>query len=72
MKKINGIELNYNESQKKIYFILERHRNRYLIIYGWQQIENIQENLLTLYGTSKEFVFLFKVMMVFVQYGISK
>ena len=29
-------------------YSLERRRDRYLIIYGWQQIENIKENVLNL------------------------
>ena len=53
-KKIDGMdELNYHERLKKLkMYSLERRRDRYLIIYGWQQIENIKENVLKL-ETSK-------------------
>merc|ERR1711989_86715 len=49
-KKIDGIEgLNYHERLKKLnMYSLERRRDRYLMIYGWQQIENIKENVLKL------------------------
>merc|ERR1711895_344905 len=49
-KKIDGMEgLNYHERLKKLkMYSLERRRDRYLIIYGWQQIENIKENVLKL------------------------
>ena len=49
-KKIDGMEgLNYHERLKKLnMYSLERRRDRYLIIYGWQQIENIKENILKL------------------------
>merc|ERR1712098_200620 len=48
--KIDGMEgLNYHERLKKLnMYSLERRRDRYLIIYGWQQIENIKENVLKL------------------------
>ena len=48
--KIKGMEeLNYHERLKKLnMYSLERRRDRYLIIYGWQQIENIKENVLNL------------------------
>ena len=49
-KKIDGMDgLNYHERLKKLkMYSLERRRDRYLIIYGWQQIENIKENVLKL------------------------
>merc|ERR1712120_71794 len=49
-RQINGMEgLNYHERLKKLkMYSLERRRERYLIIYGWQQIENIQVNVLKL------------------------
>ena len=41
--------LNYHERLKKLnMYSLERRQDRYLIIYGWQQIENIKENVLKL------------------------
>ena len=41
--------LDYHERLKKLkMYSLERRRDRYLIIYGWQQIENIKENVLKL------------------------
>ena len=49
-KKIDGMEdLDYHERLKSLkMYSLERRRDRYLIIYGWQQIENIKENVLKL------------------------
>merc|ERR1712055_132032 len=49
-RKIEGMEgLDYHERLKKLkMYSLERRRDRYLIIYGWQQIENIKENVLKL------------------------
>ena len=48
--RINGMEgLDYHERLKKLkMYSLERRRDRYLIIFGWQQIENIKENVLNL------------------------
>ena len=48
--KINGMEgLDYHERLKKLnIYSLERRRDRYFIIYGWQQIEGIKENILNL------------------------
>ena len=48
--RIEGIqELNYHERLKKLnMYSLERRRDRYMIIYGWQQIEEINENILKL------------------------
>ena len=41
--------MNYHERLKKLnIYSLERRRDRYLIIYGWQQIEGIKENILKL------------------------
>jgi len=49
-KKINGLEeLNYHERLKKLnMYSLERRRERYMIIYGWQQLEGIKENIMKL------------------------
>ena len=49
-KKIKGMEeLNYHERLKKLnMYSLERRRERYMIIYGWQQLEGIKENVLRL------------------------
>ena len=48
--KINGMEgYDYHERLKKLnMYSLERRRDRYFIIYGWQQIEGIKENVLNL------------------------
>ncbi|CAL4121142.1 unnamed protein product, partial [Meganyctiphanes norvegica] len=48
--KINGMEgYDYHERLKKLnMYSLERRRDRYFIIYGWQQIEGIKENILNL------------------------
>ena len=48
--RIEGIqELDYHERLKKLnMYSLERRRDRYMIIYGWQQIEEIKENVLKL------------------------
>ena len=48
--KINGMEsLNYHERLKSLeMYSLERRRERYFIIYGWQQIEGIKENIMNL------------------------
>ena len=48
--KINGIEeLDYHERLKKLnLYSLERRRERYMIIYGWQQLEGLKENVLKL------------------------
>ena len=60
--KINGMEgLDYHERLKKLdMYSLERRRDRYYIIYGWQQLEGIQENILNLkqswIGTSRRIV----------------
>ena len=41
--------LDYHERLKKLnIYSLERRRDRYFIIYGWQQIEGIKENILNL------------------------
>ena len=49
-KKIDGMEeLDYHERLKKLnMYSLERRRDRYMIIYGWQQIEGLKENILRL------------------------
>ena len=48
--RIKGMEgLDYHERLKKLnMYSLERRRDRYLIIYGWQQMENIKENVLNI------------------------
>ena len=48
--KINGMEeLDYHERLIKLdMYSLERRRDRYFIIYGWQQIEGLKENVLDL------------------------
>ena len=48
--KIKGMEgLNYHERLKSLgMYSLERRRDRYMIIYGWQQIEGVKENILEL------------------------
>ena len=48
--KINGMEeLDYHERLKELdMYSLERRRDRYFIIYGWQQIEGLKENVLDL------------------------
>ena len=54
--KIEGMEeLNYHERLKCLkMYSLERRRERYLIIYGWQQIEGIKENILQLQISERE------------------
>ena len=49
-KKIEGMEkLDYHQRLKECgLYSLERRRERYMIIYGWQQLENIKENVLEL------------------------
>ena len=51
--KINGMEeLDYHERLKKLnLYSLERRRERYMIIYGWQQLEEKKENVLRLTAT---------------------
>ena len=48
--RIKGMEdVDYHKRLKKLkLYSLERRRDRYLIIYGWQQIENIKENVMKL------------------------
>ena len=48
--KINGMEeLDYHERLKKLnLYSLERRRERFMIIYGWQQLEEKRENVLRL------------------------
>ena len=48
--KINGMEeLDYHERLEKLnMYSLERRRDRYMIIYGWQQLEGQKENILRL------------------------
>ena len=54
--KINGMEkLDYHERLKKLnLYSLERRRERYMIIYGWQQLEEIRENVLRLTASKKK------------------
>ena len=60
--KINGMEeLDYHERLKELdMYSLERRRDRYFIIYGWQQIEGVKENVLDLktswIGTSRRII----------------
>ena len=60
--KINGMEgLDYHERLKELdMYSLERRRDRYFIIYGWQQIEGLKENVLDLktswIGTSRRII----------------
>ena len=53
--KIKDMEdLDYHQSLKKLnLYSLERRRERYLIIYAWQMIENIKENVLNLKSHKK-------------------
>ena len=42
-------ELNYHQRLKELkMYSMERRRERYVIIYGWQQLEGIKENVLKL------------------------
>ena len=52
--KINGMEeLDYHERLKKLnLYSLERRRERFMIIYGWQQLEEKRENILRLTATT--------------------
>ena len=60
--KIDGMEgLDYHERLEKLdLYSLERRRDRYFIIYGWQQLEGLKENVLGLkkswIGTSRRIV----------------
>ena len=49
-RKIDGMEgLDYHGRLRELkMFSLERKRERYWIIYGWQQIEGIKENIMKL------------------------
>ena len=55
-RKIDGMEgLNYHERLRMLnMFSLERRRERYRIIYGWQQIEGIKENVMKLRTNNNE------------------
>ena len=45
----DNTSLDYHERLRKLeMFSLERRRDRYRIIYGWQQIEGIKENVMKL------------------------
>ena len=52
--KQNGMEeLDYHERLKKLnLYSLERRRERFMIIYGWQQLEEKRENVLRLTATT--------------------
>ena len=52
--KINGMEeFDYHERLKKLnLYSLERRRERFMIIYGWQQLEELRENVLRLTATT--------------------
>ena len=54
--KINGMEeFDYHERLKKLnLYSLERRRERFMIIYGWQQLENLRENVLRLTETTSK------------------
>ena len=60
--KINGMEgLDYHQRLEKLgMYSLERRRDRYFIIYGWQQLEKLKENILGLksswIGTSRRII----------------
>ena len=46
-------ELDYHERLKKLnLYSLERRRERFMIIYGWQQLEEKRENVLRLAATT--------------------
>ena len=48
-------ELDYHERLKKLnMYSLERRRERYMVIYGWQQLEGIKENVLRLTKMRRE------------------
>ena len=49
-KKIEGMEnLNYHQRLKKLnLYSMERRRERFLIMNGWQQLEGLRENVLKL------------------------
>ena len=51
--KVNGMEeLDYHERLKKLnLYNHERRRKMYMIIYEWQQLEEIRENVLKLTAT---------------------
>ena len=51
--KINAMEeLDYHERLKKLnLYSLERRQERFMIIYGWQQLEEKRENILRLTAT---------------------
>ena len=55
-KKIRGLEeLDYHQRLKSLgMYSLERRRDRYMIIYGWQQLEGLKENVLKLKTSSRE------------------
>ena len=47
--------LDYHERLRELkMFSLERRRDRYRIIYGWQQIEGIKENVMKLRTNNNE------------------
>ena len=47
--------MDYHQRLRKLkMYSLERRRERYLIIYGWQQIEGIKENVLKLHTNIRD------------------
>ena len=54
--RINGMEdLDYHERLRKLkMYSLERRRERYMVIYGWQQLEKQKENVLRLYAGERD------------------
>ena len=54
-KKIRGMEeLDYHKRLKSLgMYSLERWRDRYMIIYGWQQLVGLKENVLKLEASSR-------------------
>merc|ERR1712030_253882 len=51
---VEGVEeLNYHQRLKELkMYSMERRRERYMIIYGYQQLEGIKENVLLVFGGS--------------------
>merc|ERR1712030_200465 len=54
-KKIEGMEeLTYHQRLKELkMYSMERRREKYMIIYGWQQLEGKKENVLKLKTSGK-------------------
>jgi len=48
-------ELDYHQRLKSLgMYSLEKRRERYMIVYGWQQLEGLKENVLKLEASSRE------------------